>query len=77
MSLAKCVVKLVDAHGTKHEATVHAKTLYEAVVRGLNQLSEEDVIPSCQFSWRLHVLHPVPDRATKRFQVLPDVWARI
>jgi hypothetical protein len=40
MSIARCVVRLQDSHGTRHEATVYAETLYEAVVRGLNQLSE-------------------------------------
>jgi hypothetical protein len=40
MSIAKCIVRLQDSHGTRHEATVYAESLYEAVVRGLNQLSE-------------------------------------
>ena len=40
MSIAKCIVRLQDSHGTRHEATVYAETLYEAVVRGLNQLSD-------------------------------------
>jgi hypothetical protein len=39
MSSSKCVVKLRDAHGTLHIATVHAESLYEAVLRGLNQLT--------------------------------------
>jgi hypothetical protein len=38
MSISKCVVRLKDAHGTEHSATVYAETLYEAVIRGLNML---------------------------------------
>jgi hypothetical protein len=38
MSIAKCVVRLRDSHDTVHEATVYAESLYEAVLRGLNQL---------------------------------------
>jgi hypothetical protein len=38
MSIAKCVVRLKDCHDTVHEATVYAESLYEAVLRGLNQL---------------------------------------
>jgi hypothetical protein len=40
MSIAKCIVRLQDSHGVRHEATVYAETLYEAVARGLNQLSD-------------------------------------
>lgn len=36
---SKCVVELRDAHGTVHVATVRAESLYEAVLRGLNQLT--------------------------------------
>jgi hypothetical protein len=39
MSISKCVVKLRDSHGTLHVATVSAESLYEAVLRGLNQLT--------------------------------------
>ena len=39
MSFSKCVVKLRDSHGTLHTATVQAESLYEAVLRGLNQLT--------------------------------------
>jgi hypothetical protein len=38
MSISKCVVRLKDAHGTRHSATVSAETLYEAVIRGLKML---------------------------------------
>jgi hypothetical protein len=38
MSISKCVVRLKDAHGTDHSATVYAETLYEAVIRGLTLL---------------------------------------
>jgi hypothetical protein len=38
MSIAKCVVRLRDSHDTVHEAVVYAESLYEAVLRGLNQL---------------------------------------
>jgi hypothetical protein len=38
MSISKCVVRLKDAHGTEHSATVSAETLYEAVIRGLKML---------------------------------------
>ena len=38
MSISKCVVRLKDAHGTEHSATVYAETLYEAVIRGLRML---------------------------------------
>ena len=36
--MSKCVVKLKDGHGTEHSANVYADSLYEAVIRGLNQL---------------------------------------
>ena len=39
MSISKCVVKLRDDHGTEHSAVVYAESLYEAVLRGLNQLT--------------------------------------
>jgi hypothetical protein len=38
MSISKCVVRLKDSHDTVHEAVVYAESLYEAVLRGLNQL---------------------------------------
>jgi hypothetical protein len=38
MSIAKCVVRLRDSRDTVHEAVVHAESLYEAVLRGLNRL---------------------------------------
>jgi len=38
MAISKCVVRLKDAHGTEHSATVSAETLYEAVIRGLKML---------------------------------------
>jgi hypothetical protein len=38
MSIAKCVVRLKDSHETVREAVVYAESLYEAVLRGLNQL---------------------------------------
>jgi len=38
MSIEKCVVRLRDSHDTVHEAVVYAESLYEAVLRGLNQL---------------------------------------
>jgi len=38
MSISKCVVRLKDSHDTEHSVTVYAESLYEAVVRGLNQL---------------------------------------
>jgi hypothetical protein len=38
MSIAKCVVRLRDSHDTVPEAVVYAESLYEAVLRGLNQL---------------------------------------
>jgi hypothetical protein len=40
MSIPKCVVRLKDSHETVHEAVVYAESLYEAVLRGLNQLTE-------------------------------------
>jgi hypothetical protein len=40
MSIAKCVVKLKDSHGTGHSATVYAETLYEAVILGLKKLEQ-------------------------------------
>jgi hypothetical protein len=40
MSLNKCVVRLKDSHDTGHSVVVCAESLYEAVVRGLNQLSD-------------------------------------
>jgi len=39
MSISKCVVKLKDDHGTEHRVIVYAESLYEAVLKGLNQLS--------------------------------------
>lgn len=38
MSISKCVVRLKDSHDTEHSVVVYAESLYEAVVRGLNQL---------------------------------------
>ena len=38
MSIAKCVVRLKDSHDTEHSVVVYAESLYEAVLRGLNQL---------------------------------------
>ena len=38
MSFCKCVVRLKDSHDTVHEAVVHAESLYEAALRGLNRL---------------------------------------
>ena len=38
MSISKCVVRLKDAHGSEHSATVYAETPYEAVIRGLKML---------------------------------------
>ncbi len=40
MSLNKCLVRLKDSHDTEHSVVVYAEALYEAVVRGLNQLSD-------------------------------------
>jgi hypothetical protein len=40
MSIAKCVVRLKDSHDTEHSVVVYAESLYEAVLRGLTQLSE-------------------------------------
>jgi len=40
MSISKCVVRLKDSHETEHRVVVYAESLYEAVLRGLNQLSE-------------------------------------
>jgi hypothetical protein len=36
--MPKCVVRLKDSHDTVHEAVVYAESLYEAALRGLNQL---------------------------------------
>jgi hypothetical protein len=38
MSISKCVVRLKDSHDTEHSVVVYAESLYEAVLRGLNQL---------------------------------------
>jgi hypothetical protein len=38
MSISKCVVRLRDSHDIEHSVIVYAESLYEAVVRGLNQL---------------------------------------
>jgi hypothetical protein len=40
MSISKCVVRLKDAHDTEHSVIVYAESLYEAVLRGLNQLAD-------------------------------------
>jgi hypothetical protein len=40
MSISKCVVRLKDSHDTEHSAVVYAESLYEAVLRGLNQLAD-------------------------------------
>jgi hypothetical protein len=40
MSLNKCVVRLKDSHDTEHSVVVYAESLYDAVIRGLNQLSD-------------------------------------
>jgi hypothetical protein len=39
MSIAKCVVRLRDDLEIRHRVVVYAGSLYEAVLRGLNQLS--------------------------------------
>ena len=39
MSITKCVVKLRDTLDIQHSVVVHAESLYEAVLRGLNALS--------------------------------------
>ena len=39
MSISKCVVRLKDSHDTEHSVVVYAETLYEAALRGLNQLA--------------------------------------
>jgi hypothetical protein len=38
--MPKCVVRLRDTLDVQHSVVVYAESLYEAVVRGLNQLSE-------------------------------------
>jgi hypothetical protein len=40
MSISKCVVRLKDSHDTEHSVVVYAESLYEAVLRGLNQLAD-------------------------------------
>jgi hypothetical protein len=40
--MPKCVVRLRDTLDTQHSVVVYAESLYEAVVRGLNQLAEVD-----------------------------------
>jgi hypothetical protein len=40
MSISKCVVRLKDSHDTEHSAVVYAESLYEAVLLGLNRLSD-------------------------------------
>ena len=40
MSISKCVVRLKDSHDTEHSVIVYAESLYEAVLRGLNQLAD-------------------------------------
>jgi len=40
MSISKCIVRLKDSHDTEHSVIVYAESLYEAVVRGLNQLGD-------------------------------------
>ncbi len=39
-TIRKCFVKLVDDIGTTHSVQVHAESVYEAVLLGLNRLSE-------------------------------------
>ena len=40
MSISKCVVRFKDSLNTEHSVVVHAESLYEAVLRGLNQLAD-------------------------------------
>ena len=40
MSISKCIVRLRDSHDTEHSVVVYAESLYEAVIRGLKQLSD-------------------------------------
>ena len=40
MSISKCVVRLKDSHDTEHSVVVYAESLYEAALRGLNQLAD-------------------------------------
>ncbi|HWY55429.1 MAG TPA: hypothetical protein VNZ03_13245 [Terriglobales bacterium] len=38
--MPKCIVRLRDTLDIQHSVVVYAESLYEAVVRGLNQLAE-------------------------------------
>src|SRR2546429_9355405 len=40
MSMSKCIVRMKDCHNTEHSVEVYAKSLYEAVLRGLNRLQD-------------------------------------
>ena len=40
MSISKCIVRLRDTLDTQHSVVVYAESLYEAVLRGLNQLGD-------------------------------------
>jgi hypothetical protein len=40
MSISKCLVRLKDSHEAEHSVIVYAVSLYEAVLRGLNQLAD-------------------------------------
>lgn len=40
MSISKCIVRLKDCHDTEHSAEVYSESLYEAVLRGLNRLTD-------------------------------------
>jgi hypothetical protein len=40
MSISKCVVRLKDSRDTEHSVVVYAESLYEAALRGLNQLAQ-------------------------------------
>src|SRR5437660_3739729 len=40
MSMSKCIVRMKDCHNTEHSVEVYAKSLYEAVLRGVNRLQD-------------------------------------
>jgi hypothetical protein len=56
MSISKCVVRLKDSHDTEHSVVVYAETLYEAVLLGLNRLSDVGGNPTAKrlngWKWR-------------------------
>ena len=60
MSIAECVVRIRDELNIDHSVVVYAESLYEAVLRGLNQLSD--------VGWESHAEETIKSVEVKIYQ---------